>query len=97
MSKFRVTDTFSLESRRLFVLAGSIVEGEIQAGMIVRVPLSSSVSVSGPIHSVEFARRAGGWEDVCFCIAYDDPSELATWRGISIGGETIEILPGDQD
>jgi len=39
MSKFRVNDTFALESRRLFVLAGSIVEGQIQAGMIVNVPL----------------------------------------------------------
>ena len=97
MSKFRVTDTFSLESRRLFVLVGSIVEGEIQAGMIVRVPLNSSLSLSGSIHSIEFARRAGGWEDVCLCIAYDDPSELATWRAMNIGGETIEILSGDQD
>jgi len=77
MSKFRVNDTFALESRRLFVLAGSIVEGQIRAGMIVNVPLNSSLLISGQIHSVEFARRTDEREDVCLCIAYEGSDELA--------------------
>jgi hypothetical protein len=56
MSKFRVNDTFALESRRLFVLVGSTAEGQIRAGMIVNVPLNSLLSVARQIQSIEFAR-----------------------------------------
>jgi hypothetical protein len=37
MSKFRVNNTFAIKPSRLFVLAGPIVEGQIQAGMSVKV------------------------------------------------------------
>jgi hypothetical protein len=60
MSKFRVNDTFALESRRLFVLAGSIVEGQIHAGMIVNISLNSSLLISGRIHNLEFAKEPTG-------------------------------------
>jgi hypothetical protein len=89
MSKFRVNDTFALESRWLFVLAGSIVEGQIRAGTIVNVPLNSSLVVSGQIHSVEFARRADGREDVCFCISY----ELGVWNTLNVQNETLDVVP----
>lgn len=95
MSKFHVNDTFALESRRLFVLAGSILEGEIRAGMIVNVPLNSSLVVSGQIHSVEFARRAGGREDVCLCISYEDSDELGAWEALNIKNETLDLLPSN--
>jgi hypothetical protein len=73
MSKFRVSDTFAVERRRLFVLAGAIAEGQIRAGMIVNVPLNSSLSITGRIQSIEFARRTDGREDVCLCIAMKAP------------------------
>jgi hypothetical protein len=93
MSKFRVNNTFALESRRLFVLAGSIVEGQIRAGMIVNVPLNSSLVVSGHIHSVEFARRADRREDVCLCISYEDTDELGVWKNLNIQNETLDVVP----
>jgi hypothetical protein len=93
MSKFRVNDTFALESRRLFVLAGSIVEGQIRAGMIVNVPLNSSLVVSGQIHCVEFARRANGGEDVCLCISYEDSDELGVWNTLNVQNETLDVVP----
>jgi hypothetical protein len=40
--QFRVNDTFALERRGWFVLAGPIAEGQIRVGMIVNVPLNSS-------------------------------------------------------
>jgi hypothetical protein len=93
MSKFRVDDAFALGGRRLFVLAGSIVEGNILTGMIVSVPLNCSLSISEQIHSIEFARRIDGREDVCLCIAYEDADELAVWNGLDIRNETLEVLP----
>jgi hypothetical protein len=92
MSKFRVNDTFTLESRRLFVLAGSIVEGQIRAGMIVNAPLNSSLLISGQIHSVEFARRSGGRDDVCLCIAYEDSDELGLWKALNLQNETLDVV-----
>jgi hypothetical protein len=96
MSKFRVNDTFTLERRRLFVLAGSIVEGQIQAGMMVNVLLNSSLSISGQIHSIEFARRADGREDVCLCIACEGSDELDVWNGLNIQNETLDVVPATQ-
>jgi hypothetical protein len=91
MSKFRVNDTFAVERRRLFVLAGSIAEGQIRAGMIVNVALNSSISRQ--IQSIEFARRAGGREDVCLCIAYESSDELKVWKALNIQNETLDIVP----
>jgi hypothetical protein len=93
MCKFRVNDTFALEPRRLFVLAGSIIEGQIRAGMFVKVPLNSSLLISGQIHSVEVARRTDGREDVCLCITYEDPDELAAWNDLNIQNETLDVVP----
>lgn len=96
MSSFHVVDTFALESRRIFVLAGAIAAGQIQAGMIVRVPLDGSLSISRPIHSIEFARRTGGREDVCLCITYEDSVELEIWNGLNLKNETVEVVPAKE-
>jgi len=97
MSKFRVRNTFVLESRRLFVLAGSIVEGQIRAGMIVNVPLNSSLVISGEIHSVEFTRRSDGREDICLCISYEDSDELGVWNALNVRNETLDVVPASSN
>ena len=38
MPKFHMRDTFEL-ARNLFILAGTMLEGEIQPGMFVRIPV----------------------------------------------------------
>ncbi len=90
MAKFFVFDTFELASRNLFVLAGEIREGEIKAGMNVNIRFNSSVSMTAPIHSIEFALRRGR-EDVCLCILYEDDTDLMIWRGLNIGDEIVEV------
>ena len=91
MPKFRVVETFTLESRRLFVLAGSIIEGEIGSGMSLSVPSGSGPAKTACIHSIEFARRPDGHEYLCLCIQYAEPDELEIWRGLDIDGETLEV------
>ena len=80
-----------LEGRRLFVLAGSIVKGTIRAGMTVKVPFNSSLSMSEKIHSIEFVRRIDGSEDVCLCIAYEHADERDIWMSLNIGNETLDV------
>jgi len=95
MPRFHVKDTFEIPDRKLFVMAGSIVEGEIQTGMFVRVPFNSSLVMTARIHSIEFAHRQGG-EDVCLCIE-SEPELAEILRGLDIGDETFEITKDGSD
>lgn len=97
MAKFRVKDTFAIEGRPHFVLAGSIVEGEVRAGMFVQVPLNSSTAMTARIDCIESVRRLGGHEDTCLCIRYAEPEELELWRGLDIGAETLNVTTDGSD
>jgi hypothetical protein len=68
VGKFLVHNTFEVPDRPLFVTAGSILQGENAADMLVHIPLNSSRGVTAWIQSVEFAFRRDGGEDVCLCI-----------------------------
>ena len=96
MSKFYVRDTFEIPDRRLFVMAGSIVDGEVQPGMFLRVAFNSALDMTARIHSIEFARRRGGEDDVCLCFEAE-PDLLEIWRGLNISDETFEVTPDGSD
>lgn len=70
-------------------MAGSVVEGQLRAGMFVHVPFNSSLDMTAQIHSIEFARRQGS-EEVNLCFELK-PDALKLWRGLNIGDETLEI------
>jgi hypothetical protein len=100
MAKFHVKDTFTIEGRPHFVLAGTIVEGVIRPGMLVHVPFNSSTAMTARVDCIEFARRLGGHEDTCLCIRFNKAEELELWRGLAISNETIEVSlpsPGRDD
>lgn len=95
MPKFHVKDSFEIPDWKLFVMAGSIVEGEIRTGMFVHIPFNSSLATTDRIHSIEFARRQGG-EDVCLCI--ESEPELAEFlHDLNIGGEIFEVIEDGSD
>ncbi len=95
MPKFHVKDTFEIPDRKLFVMAGSIVEGEIRTGMFVHIPFNSSLATTARIHSIEFARRQDG-EDVCLCI--ESEPELAEFlHDLNIGDEIFEVTEDGSD
>lgn len=89
MPRFYVRDIFEIPDRKLFVMAGSVAEGEIRAGMFVRVHFNPSLDVTARISSIEFARRQGG-EDVCLCIE-SEPALAEILRGLDIKDETFEV------
>ncbi len=92
MSKFYVLDTFALESRKLFVLAGSVIDGDLRPGQLVRVPLNGGVAIEARIEAVEFARRSPQREDVCICISYCELGELEFWQSLNINNEEVEVV-----
>jgi hypothetical protein len=97
MAKFHVKDTFAIEGRPHFILAGSIVEGAVRPGMFVHVPFTSRFAMRARIECIEFARRLGGHEDTCLCIRYAEPEELELWRGLDINDETLEVTTDGSD
>ncbi len=95
MSKFHVRDTFELPERRLLVLAGSVVEGEIAAGMFVHVPFNPRFGLVECIHAVERLTGDRGAE-LALCVEADE--ELAEfWRGINIDDEILEVTTGVEE
>jgi hypothetical protein len=93
MPRFHVRNTFQITGDpNLFVMAGSILEGEIKTGMFVHIPSNSSLNTTVQIHSISFARRIGGSEDVCLCVK-SDPELSDLLRALNIGDETFEITP----
>jgi len=89
MPKFLVKDTFEISGRPQFIVAGSIVEGDINAGMVVHVPVNSDSNIKARIHSIELAPRQGG-EDVCLCLDVG-PETIKIWRLLNIDDETLEV------
>lgn len=89
MPKFLVTDTFEVHGRPQFIVAGTVIEGDISVGMVVHVPLNSVAGVKARIRSIEFVPRRGG-EDVCLYLDIG-PDALKIWRVLNIGDETLEV------
>ena len=52
-AEFRVSSSFVLPGRRLFVLAGEVISGSIRPGMVLPVT-DQPRSFTVPVHSVEF-------------------------------------------
>ena len=59
MPKFYIRAAFEIPTRQLFVLAGSVTEGEVKPGMLVHVPINSQMVAVTRIDSIEFAQREG--------------------------------------
>ncbi len=91
MPKFQVMDTFESPNRQLFVMAGSVVQGEVQPGMWVNVPCSEFMTVRAPILELETATRSGR-EDVCLHVG-SGLGRILREDGVDIRGQTIEITP----
>jgi hypothetical protein len=96
MPRFLVRNTFELRKQPLFVLAGSVVEGEIQQGMFVRIPFNSSLTMTVRIHSMGFEHHAGGSEDICLGIECG-PELVEIWRSLDLTNEVLEVVTEDLD
>jgi hypothetical protein len=84
------TSSFTLPSRRWFVISGEIASGVVKKGMTMHVRMNSSLAISLPIEAVEIVTKDGRSE-VGLCTSYSDPDELSMLQGLNIGGEKIEI------
>ena len=88
MPTFHVTRTFKLPERKLFVMAGSVLEGESLPGMFGHMPCNSSLDITARIQSIEKPRRLDA-DDVWLCIE-EEPDEVDLLSALNVSDETLE-------
>jgi hypothetical protein len=91
MARFHVRDAFAIHDKSAFVMAGFVIEGEITAGMLVRLPFKESVMMTAEIDHIQYVRRPDG-DVVCLCIGCASPNEATLWEALKIKDHTMEII-----
>jgi len=91
MARFHVRDTFAINDKSTFVMAGFVIEGEILAGMFIRMPFNATVMMTAEIDHIQLIQRPDG-DVVCLCIQCKDPQEATLWEALKIKDHTVEII-----
>jgi len=91
MARFHVRDAFPLNDKCAFVMAGFVIEGEVAAGMLIRLPFHANVMMTAEIDHIQYLRRPDG-DVVCLCIRCVDPNEVTLWEALKIKDRTIEVI-----
>ena len=91
MSRFHVRDTFAISDRAFFVLAGFAIEGEIDAGMLVRLPFNAQVTVTEEIDHIQRIERPDG-QVMCLCVRCHSPEEATLWEALQLKDTTVEVI-----
>lgn len=90
MPQFHVRDTFAIQERTTFVMAGFVIEGEVTAGMVVSIPFNTNVKLIAKIDRVEFVHRPDG-DVTCLCLDCQVPDEVTLWEALNVKNRTIDI------
>jgi hypothetical protein len=80
-----------MSDKSVFVMAGFIIEGEIAAGMLVRLTFHAAVMMTAEIDHIQFLRRPDG-DVVCLCIRCADPEEVVLWEALKVKDQTVDII-----
>ncbi len=91
MSRFHVRDTFAINDKAFFVLAGFAIEGEIEAGMLVRLPFTARVTITEEIDHIQRVERPDGTV-ACLCIRCHTPDEATLWEALKLQDTTVEVI-----
>jgi hypothetical protein len=93
-ARFLVERTYLLPSRSLFVLEGSIAEGNVQPGMNLLIGFNRSFSMACEIEGVEFVRRSNT-ERVALTVRYDEADEGEFLQSFNISNEEVLVSNAD--
>ncbi len=93
MPRFHVRDSFAIHDQGSFVMAGFVIEGEVLAGMTIRIPFNTNIMMTAEIHRIEYVRRPDG-DVVCLFFNCSVPDEATLWEALNIRNRTIEVCLG---
>jgi hypothetical protein len=91
MPRFHVRDTFAISDKAFFVLAGFAVEGQIQSGMLVRIPFNATLTVTEEVDHIQRIERPDG-EVMCLCLRCHSPQESSLWQALQLKDTTVEVI-----
>ena len=80
-----------MNDKCLFVMAGFVIEGELESGMQMRLPFHANVMMTADIDHIQYLRRPDG-DVVCLCLKCQDPKELTLWEALKLKDRTIDII-----
>ena len=88
-ARFEVESTFTIPSRKLFVMFGRIVEGTIRVGQRV----VSAPELDAPVAAVECVLLCpkARLEYPALGFHYRDEPELSRWQSLGLRGGVIEL------
>ena len=72
-------------------MAGFVIEGDIAAGMLIRLPFHDKAMMTAEIDHIQYIRRPDG-DVVCLCIRCAEPEEVILWEALKIKDRNIEII-----
>ena len=90
-ARFRVVDTFHLESRHYFVVVGDVLEGIVRAGMEVVFPSKTFGEMRRRIFSIEFVDGIERKAWLGLTVKYDNDEDLETLRALDLKGCELGI------
>jgi hypothetical protein len=91
MARFHVRETFAPKDQPFFVLAGFAIEGQVDAGMLVRLPFNGQVAVTEEIDHIQRLARPDG-EVLCLCLRCHTPDEAQLWVALPLKDTTVEVI-----
>lgn len=88
-ANFRVLGSFVLQSRRLFVVRGTVTTGAVRAGQRVVEP----AGLDAPVTGVEFAllNASGGAAQTALTFRYLNAAQLARWQSLARTGTELTL------
>lgn len=87
MAKVKVIESASSSDDRAFRIRCTVTEGEVLPGMVLSVPLNSSISVRARVDAAVFEA-----DQVVLTVRYQDQHESILWGGLNIGdGDLLEV------
>lgn len=90
-AQFYALGSFLVRSRKLYVIVGDVLEGEVVAHMTVEIPLGG-ISIAARVASVEYVDVIHeGKQYLGLAIELEDPNELEFLMGLGVSGQTLTL------
>ena len=94
MALFHAHETFPIRSRQLFCIIGDVTEGTIKAGMLLKLPRSSSLGAFAEVVACEFVNRIPA-NCLAMVVDYQSDEQLRAWQKLAFADEVLEVVESE--
>jgi hypothetical protein len=92
-ARFRVSQAFPVAARRLFILTGEILDGNLSDGMAVRMTPAKGGAIEVPIRAFEDVRSSDPEVNLALTLGYESDAALAALNGMHFqAGDLVDLV-----